>query len=274
MAYKNNKRVVKKNKQRKRLFVSFLVLCVLLFIGFLFLMRIDALQINTITIEGNSFVQTEDIRTKVEDSLLDSTLFVIPGSNTLFISKQDIRDSVVNSFTEVESISLDRIGFTGLNVLVQERNAQFTYCQDVCYSFDGSGFLFKQTELASTTNSYVFSSKKGYSLGDTFLSKRVVSELTILLNSINKKGLTIERIEEQSDFTLSLITKSGTRLLLPKTDSYDELYSLFVKLLNTEEFKLDSETGDFKTPYEYINMQFGKKVFSCLKGEECASNYK
>ena len=274
MAYKNNKRAVKKNKQRKRLFVSFLVLCGLLGIGFLFLMRIEILQIKSVVVTGNSFVPTEDIKISIDPLFSESHFFVIPGTNSLFFSRSSAERVLLDMFREIESVSVNRVGFTGLDVVVSEREARYVYCKDTCYSFDASGLLFKDLALEDQSPRYVFTSKKTHDMGDIYLGPHVISELDVLLDSINKKGLEIRQIQEQSDFTIALITKQGTRVLVPKMSSYDQVYSLFVKLLNTEEFKLGSDSNDFKKAYAYINMQFGKKIFSCLRGEECANNYK
>ncbi len=275
MVYKNNKRAVKRNKQRKRLFISFLVLCLVVLAVFVYVMRIEALQIQTISVVKNQFVQTETIVAEAQTSLLGNRVFVIPKSNTIFLSKKDIARELTKRFTEIESLKITRNGLTGLEIDVKERDASYTLCQtENCYYLDRTGVVFKIIEGKAQEGAPIFTSNKTYSIGEIYLNEQIISELGILVDSISGKGLEIVTIEEYSEFTMALITRQGTRLLLPKTTSYDELYSLLVKLLNTESFKVSKDTKDFKVDYAYINLQFGKKIFSCVSGEVCAVNYR
>ncbi len=233
----------------------------------------DFLQVDRITIEGNEFVTTEDLSQQTERELEGTHMLFVPKKNTLFLPKREIIANLQNSFTEIESASIDRKGLGHIVLGITERVETNVFCQgEICLSFDSEGLLFK--EALRKEGEIYFTSREEHAVGDIYLNKDVHLELAILIDSVQKKGLDIVRVSQYSDFTIVLVTKQGTRVLVPLIDSYDDIYSTFVKLLNTEEFTLSKEERDFRSPYAYINMQFGNKIFSCVRGEECENNYR
>ena len=275
MAYKNTKRGIKKKERQKRLLVSFVVFLILLFISFFVLMRMDWIQNKVITIEGNSFVTETAIRDVAKESMRGNSFFVLPKTNTFFLNKKAIRDSVISSFPEIHDVALDRKGVSELHMIISERAEEYLLCQkELCYSFDANGYVFKKALKTLSEVDYYFTSNKDYKISENLFNTNIITEIDILVTSLKKKGLDIQKVHEQSEFTNVLVTKQGTRILIPALDSYDEIYSILVKLTNTQDFLLDKEENDFKSNFAYVNVQFGKKIFSCLQGEECENNYR
>ena len=274
MAYSNNKRAAKKKEYKKRLLVSFFVLCLILLGVFVFTMRLSAFQISTITINETEYVEKGELIEFVNNELLGTKFIAIPKSNVLFLDKKNIQERVISVFTEVDKVNLDRRGLNEIHVDIEEKvYTHVLSSQKTPYSLDPTGGVFR-VGYEEISTGLRFSSNKEYKVGDQFLSEQEIKELEILSDSLILKGLVIKEIQEYSDFTLALITKQNTRILIPRTTSYDDIYSTFVKLLTTQEFSLNKEARDFKSDYAYINMQFGNKIFSCLVGDECEGNYR
>lgn len=276
MAYnRSKKRTARKQAHfKKRLFVLlFLLIC--LSIALVFLLRASFGHVKTITIVGNNHVAELDIKQIIHEKISGSYLGIIPKKQIGLIDDQLIRDTLVSRYSEIQDVLITREGLTELVVNVDERTDTYIYCDEVCYSFDAKGYLFREPSAEELKKEFIkYTSKNNYKITEEFLSERILSELQVLLDSLEGKGLEITKVHELSAFTLQLFTNKGVKILIPRQDSYDEVYSTLIKLFATSEFTLDKENKDFQKDYVYINIQFGNKVFSCLMGDECTSNYK
>ena len=274
MAYTRSKKNKKKQEKKRKLIIIFSILLFLICVGFVFLMRTEHIQISTVEITGNGFVQEVSLRNVVEKNLYGDSLLFIPKTNILFLQNNRIENEILEGFMEVEDVSVNRSGLKSIEVLVTERLDEYVLCQEgSCFSFDESSFIFMESVRSIEEIPYYFSSTKTYSIGDNFLNAGTILEISILIDSLEKKGLDIVEVHEYTDFTYVLKTKKGTKILVPAQDAYDDIYSILVKLFNTEDFLLDKDAEDFRKDFAYINVQFGKKIFSCLVGEECEINY-
>src|SRR3989344_5365605 len=98
----NSPRLLELKRRRRRIFlnkiiISFLTLFAL--VGLLvYLSRIDKLNINSIEVEGNQIVDTEEIKVVVQKEIAGRYLWLFPKTNIFFYPKNVIRDALQENF--------------------------------------------------------------------------------------------------------------------------------------------------------------------------------
>jgi len=275
MPYTSKKRTVKKREMRKRKILFVLFSLFFLLVLTVFVMRMSWIQIETVLVFGNNDVSRSTIVNEVNTHTRGSYAGIIPKTNILLLNTEKISKIITNSHSEISSTDIKKKDLQVLEIHVVERDDTYLFCQkEDCFSVDGSNYIFKKSGRNTSDSNYFFTSYKQYAIDDTLLEFVDLQELDVLIQSLEIKELNIVQVKELSPFTIGLVTKGGTVLLVEKSDNFDEIYSTIVKLLQVKDFSVNKGKGEFEKNYAYINLQFKNKIFSCLKGEACVDNYK
>jgi cell division septal protein FtsQ len=119
------------------LFLSFLGVCVyiLLFSPFL--------EIETVAVEGNKAIPTEDIVEKVNEAMAGKYFNYFSKRNFFLASKKEINQKLKNDFNRLEISSIEKKFPKALLIKVQERQPELVWCSGgVCYLVDKNGFIY------------------------------------------------------------------------------------------------------------------------------------
>ncbi len=274
MAYiQSKRRKRRKTNLFKRRFIALFVCLFFIFGLFVASLHLAFWRIANVDIEGVERVDPIMIQQEVVSLVKKDEFNIIPTDNILFVNKEKIRTFLQDKYPQVLSVEVNRNFFSSLGLRIIEREPKSVFCtKDACFWIDESGILFEETVLLDKQRP-IYSSARVLDLGDEFMSKDSLEELEVLISSLNKRGLVVEKVREISSHTIVLTIENGTKLVIKKEDSYDDVYNTLVKLLDLDAFRIDKKEGMFKNEFSYINLKFGNKIFYCLRGAECESNY-
>jgi cell division septal protein FtsQ len=106
----NSPRLSELRRKRKRAFrlkvIIFLILFVAVITGLSFATRINKLNIDTVTIEGNKVIESKDIKQVIKNDLTGQYLWLFPKTNFVIYPKHKIKDDLMEKFKRIKTISL------------------------------------------------------------------------------------------------------------------------------------------------------------------------
>lgn len=255
----------KRRKFFKRLIISCVICFILVVGGIIFALRMDKIQIKEIKVSETHILNSEVIKSFVENSIQGSYLWVIPKTNTLLYSTSKEEKSLLDNFPGIENVTVSREGLQTLSILIKERKPDSIWCaegvgEDLpdCYFVDATGVLFSLAPHFSGNVYFVYRGnlREGSPLGAQILSKEDFTKFQQFLLSIKKLNLNITSvlIKEAGDFEFSL--SSGTKILFNSSLSYDNIFTNLDSVLKSGQ--LASTTLD---KIDYVDLRFGNKVF-------------
>ena len=267
------KKKKRKNKVRSRALFGLALITLFLALGYLLSLSPYA-QIKSIVVEGNEILTSKDISSSITRIMRDDRSILRPQTSFVFFDNKGAESILEEAYPEIEEVSIKNFLSRTITVTINERQESYVFCkEDFCYSMDKDGLIYRSVEKEKEEQQ-AFSSRRDLNIGDVVMVGSQLSGLSDLVNALENENLDIVEINDYSPQTRVLVTKQGTIILIPFSESYDETFSLLKKMLGTSPFRTSMETSDFVSDYIYINAQFGKKIFSCLRGEICADNYK
>lgn len=224
--------------------VFLLVLCVG---GVAYGSRVPAVTVSQIKVNGATAVSSEDIEKVVAKSLEGSYAFLIPKKMSLFIPKDDIRESVLASFPYIREVRVAKPDMQTVTVSVTEREPYAVWCGERCYGMDKNGFIFTDATGSTTQRTYR-GAVQGGPLAATFLPGAFV-ELDAFAEKISaatKRRVTEVAVQENGDVTCTLLGGGDVRFTLrsERVDLLNSIASVFAsdRLKGTEQF----EYADFR----------------------------
>ena len=236
---------------------------------FVLLMNQSFVRMHIIEVEGVSDIGKDQMVSETIELMNARGTWGIPGDNFFLVNTRYLEEELRNRYSVIDTINISKKTPTKLLIEATERLGVYEFCSDsgTCNPLDQDGVLFKNTNTASSTDALVtFYSAEPKKLGDSYLDPAQFKALTILLGSLVPRDLIVNKVWSSHENVVALELLSGTKLLVKKSENYDDIYTNIVHLQTLEEFK------DI-TAIDYINLRFGNKVFFCLKGAVCQGNY-
>lgn len=236
---------------------------------FVLLMNQSFVRMHVIEVKGVSDIGKDQMISETIELMNNRGGWGIPGDNFFLVDTDYLEEEIRTRYSVIDTIKISKKSPTRLEINATERAGVYSFCTDggVCNPLDPEGVLFKNTNTASSTDALVtFYSAENKKLGDSYLEPAQFKALTIFLGSLMPRDLVVNKVWSSQENVVILELVSGTKLLVKKSENYDDVYTNVVHLQTLEEFK------DI-TAIDYINLRFGNKVFYCLKGAVCQNNY-
>lgn len=234
-----------------------------------YISRVSRLNISTVEITGNKFLDSEIIKTAVEKKLAGSYFFsLFPKTNILLYPKNKIKTELQNEFRRLKDINLSLRDGKILEVAVSERTPSFMWCgpapfepgskeKPKCNFLDDSGFIFDEAPYFSGEVYFKF---YGADLSEINFDKIISFKKTLEEGGLKPIAL---YLQANGDTKIFLSPKNGTSTepyLILKSDSDFEIVAENLRIaLATEPLKTN-----FKNKYAsllYIDLRFGNKVY-------------
>ncbi|MFA6301273.1 MAG: hypothetical protein WC609_02895 [Candidatus Paceibacterota bacterium] len=273
----NSPRLLDLKKRRRKVILVKIILFALVFVfvfgSLAFLSGLKSLNINSIEITGNKIIETEMIRTAVEQTIYGKYLWLFPKSNLLIYPKNSIKHNLQNSFRRIGSIDLTIKDSQTLVVNMTEREAKYVWCGDVlpeanddnqkCYFMDSAGYLFDEAPYFSGEVYFKFYGKVDAPLG-AYYFKQYFEHLIAFKEALVNMGLRPVALYIINYDEAHMFLSRGTSLAEPKI-----IFNPSGDFKNTEE-NLDAALNTepllskFKNEYsslQYIDLRFGNKVY-------------
>lgn len=224
--------------------------------------RIQAVQLETILVEGGETVDHEIIRGKVEDLLTGTYLLLIP-KRFAFLYPHDRIVEVLSTIPRIHDVTVVRVSPQKLMVRFEEYMPHALLCNsqegtEPCYFIDTTGYAFEEAPvlLGGTLVRHIQEDLTQIAVGRQIdetalaridaLSQRIETELFFRVREIHyKKNGDIE-------FYIS----GGGALYTTADADFDEAFTKIKTILGSKEFG-HLEPGNFK----YIDVRFDTKIF-------------
>ena len=251
----------KKKTVRKIKAYLFLLACALAVTGVVFLLRLSAIQITEVTIEGNGFVSTQEIQDKTDRILGSSYLFVIPKSNVFLFSRGELASRIKENPAVID-VRIDKDLFHTLNISITEQEKEAIYCtsfdRSECYYINGDGYLYSRTpaDLQLDQEIVVYLEGEQKKLRDTVLDTELYSNVMGFVKSSARYGLITANVYVRSNGVIEFNTQPGARLLVSRFDDFASGFSNLIAL-----FDQNVIAKEQLAIIDYIDLRFGNKVF-------------
>jgi len=118
----HDQRHARRRRRRILLFLIFLVLVC----GFFYIIRKPFLRVGTVTVEGSTLVNSNDIKEFVEQKLSGYQLFLIPRNSVLFLKRDEIESQILVKFPRLSKATI--VSGTGMYINVSEPIFENMYC--------------------------------------------------------------------------------------------------------------------------------------------------
>src|SRR3989344_1774232 len=129
----NSPRLLELKKHRRRIVINKILLSVIAILAILgslvYISRIPKLNISTIEVSGNKIIDTDTIRTTVEQKIAGNYLWILPKTNIFLYPESKIKEKLSKSFKRLKNIDVSTLNNTVLQVTVFEREAKYLWCE-------------------------------------------------------------------------------------------------------------------------------------------------
>lgn len=256
--------VVHRKRRRARMIKMsiyiFVLLCIL--IGLTFLVRMPLFAISEIQVKGLQSVSTQDVINEVDGDISGNYAFIFPKKNILFYPKSHIKDDLMKKFETFGDVQINTVDTNKLEVSVTEKKAIGISCQSDqsvtdktftnCFFVDSNGRTF-QPVFGEPDQSLIRFVDANVNTASSTLASSTISETSKVYTDLNSKGFTVQYIGiiGSKDAEFKIVDNGKIIVSLPADDN---LISILDTAINTKPL---SST----TPFQYIDVRFGNKVF-------------
>lgn len=153
-----------RRKKRTRVLLVVILFLIVLLAGAIGFLRRKNFQITAVSIVGTKALDSLVIQSAAYGHLNGSYAFVIPKTNALLFSKNDMNRFLESKFAGIESADTRFSARNQLEISIVEKKPVFTWCDQKCYFTDKSGVIYEE---APSFTPGVFISFSGVSAGST-----------------------------------------------------------------------------------------------------------
>ncbi len=275
--FRPSRRVTTLSARRRRLAII-RGLLLLLFLSFLtgfaiWLSRESRFEISRIIVSGTRSLSAAAIESLVREEISGTYMGLFPKSNALLLPRQSIETSLKGYFSELQSVDINLLTSTSLEVAISERLPEYLWCRaqsildapEECFSMDRTGFVFapappqKNQRDQSLFRFYGFLDHMKDPIGGVYLSKRRLGEILSFLAAL--KGNNLAAISflrnDEGEYRVELVR--GPELILREDTDFKEVLQNIDLLKSDEKFK--AVFREDLIPLLYIDLRLPNKVF-------------
>lgn len=261
-------------RKRKILYIKmglFLFVLALLFVGLVYLSRIDRFRISNVEFSGGLLVSGEKVKEETLNFLNGNYFFFFPRNNVFLYPHDSLQDFLKDKFKRIDTISISTDNQKTVRINITERGMYALWCEDVssgdpsekCYFMDDNGVIFSKAPSFSGDAYFKFYGSISTStdpIGNTYLAS------TTKFLDISRF---VERVKGTDINPVGLLVKDdGEYDLLLSHDGkvyFDDLQSFDKTADNLETLLKTIGTTTNLSGIDYIDLRFGNKVFYKLK---------
>lgn len=252
----------RKEKKRNLKIILACFLFVLFVVGAVSLFYISKFRIKEITITGNEIVEKEKILSLAQESIKGKIFYIFPKDNIFLISKDEIKNSLLNNFLRIKSVSVFKDLPNTLLVKIEERNPVSLYCKENnCAFINEDGLVFEEAPFFSGSLFVKFFDERE---GNNFLVKKQILETEQYKNLIEfcrlalRDDIRISEITLKKEGLYQLNTTEGWYIM------FNERNQLDIAIENLR-ITLENQIKDERSSLEYIDLRLENKVFYKFK---------
>jgi len=265
---------LKKNRRkvffRKTLFLAVIIL--IIFFGLAYLSHLDSLNITEVEIGGNRVIDTEALKTTVNQQIARKYLWLFPKTNILIYPQNAIKNELRDKFKRVKDVSLSIKDGKILAISLIEREAKYTWCgitinleEEKCYFLDADGYIFDEAPYFSEEVYFKFYGLENYNPLGTFFSEQNFKQLISFKDTLAGMELRPIAMYVKNDGNAEVILSKGSSASVPPKIIF-KMDSDFQNIAENLDAALHTEPllSKFKNKYsslQYIDLRFENRVY-------------
>lgn len=276
MYEKNRGKIPTKNKRKKVLFI-FLGVFLIVLVGFVFFLRSNYVQIESVTVFGNRILGEEELALLVKNITEETYFHLIPKTSSILYPKKDITRGLLAYSARIKSVNITKEGLKKSVITITERDPLYVWCDgDVeveknCLYIDADGIAFAFAPRFSPGIVFEFSSSdtgKKALIGTEVIDPRdvlLINNFRFNLATSTPLSPSAARVLSSDDYEIK--TKEGPVVLFSKKEDPKKT----AIILNTFFLSLPAkEAGFIERPdlLDRIDLRFGQKIFYTLSNRE------
>ncbi len=244
----------RRRRRRIRLIRRMIVLvlaCGLLIGLCMWIVRIPALTIQTVTVSGTSRTDADALKRVADDMSSGAYGYIVPKRFVIGYPRHEIAERILNDFKTVHQVKVRRTSLTSVEIAVKERSTAALYCGMECYHLDDQGYAFETGMPTDSFTRFVnvrATSSDASGLGTSLIEPRVMHDLVDFTRQLETVGLKFQFVEMDGNDRVNVVTEQG-RLIISTKESLVEQFEL-----------LKTALPSIPT-FSYIDLRFGKKIF-------------
>jgi len=269
----------RRHERRRRHIVRFVWGCILVAVIIAclsFISFTNALRVSTISITGNDIVPETDIQAVVDEMTSSRMLFIFSRKNIALFPTRAIEKKILSSIPRIETVSVRRVGFNSVNIIVGERKPSALWCRSTsadapefsaehCYLLDYQGLIFAD---APTYSGPVFIRFVEHTEDDSspiwrnFLPVDRFQSLLSFVNDLGSVSVVKSKpsiVFMRSDGDIDIIFDDNLKLSLSGSRPLSDSRRAIELLLVNSDFV--SLLKDASKHLEYLDARFEGKVF-------------
>lgn len=252
----------KRRKVRVIKLVIFSILFLGILIGLIFVARMSTFTISEIQVKGLQSASTQDVINEIESAAVGNYAIVFPRKNVFFYPKDDIKETLLNKFSNFGDVGLKVVDTNKLEVTITEKNAMAVSCKTAeaiathtfsdCFFIDSSAKVF-QPVLGEPDQSLLRYVDENVSTASSTLSPIIMDDVQKVLKALALKNLVTDFIDikDSKNAEFQLLKNGRVMISLPLGDD-------FISILDTA---LNTKLLAGGAKFEYIDARFGNKIF-------------
>lgn len=246
-------------KERRTIIVRLYTLLIILGLAVLFggatygIWRAEV-RVQNIAISGLEVLHPHIVGGRAEAFLAGSYFYIFPRDSIFLLPTEKVQENLLLEFPRLETVEVQKTGFTNIELLVSERDAAYMWCGEStstpCFLADGNGFLFaeEQADLVLVQGSLV---NDGVPLANTVFKEGALTSVGALVSSLKEVEVGVTKIQFTEPDEVGLTLSQGPVLI----------YVLGEEGLIAEAFPSVLDGIEDLSEIEYIDMRFGKRVY-------------
>ena len=261
-------------REREMRYVK-IILVFVLFVGLLWglsaLSYSSKLNVQTILVSGNSAVPTDGVLAIAQDALRGREALIFSRSNIFWYPKQEIVDTLQYSYSWIDSVTINRVNTTTIEIKIKERVPVAVWCgvsQDKpspCQLIDVQGYLFAKAPDFSGAAYLKLYGPLTYAgwRGAEFFSQDGLDHILTFTKDLPAVGFQPLAAAVTEANVYDVFMDSGTRISAQVSDAVPSIISNLNSLL-TQKLFAQSQMSNFSNLL-YIDTRFGDKLFYKFK---------
>lgn len=105
----------------------------------------DVWKIKKVEILNAKHTDVNILKSDIDNVLDQKKFFIIPNDHMIFLSKEDLRTHILNTYPGVEEVFVDKNFDKEIIIKIKDRKAMGVWCDQNCFFFDDEGILFKKS---------------------------------------------------------------------------------------------------------------------------------
>lgn len=268
-------------KKRKARFLKlglFFFFVVLVFVGLIFLSRLDRFRISGIQFSGGLLVYPTDVEKETNDFLSGNYFWFFPKNNIFLYSQKSLANDLKDKFKRIDTISIDSIDFKTLKIVIKERGLFALWCRDSkeetpdekCYFMDNNGIIFSEAPIFSGDAYFKYYGSvpdQDNPIGSTYLaSSTEFVEISQFVDRIKSMSIRPIYLVSNGEGQFNVFVSGNGKIIFDDTQDFSKTADNLESLLKTISSSTISATStDITSNIDYIDLRFGNKLFYKLK---------